>query len=60
MGILYGERFVTYRFWDLRQLHGRKMAVEISWGEYFGFGHADISRKENKGLTDHFKSLYLL
>ena len=26
------KRFVTYRFWDLRRLQGREVAVKMSWG----------------------------
>lgn len=59
MGILKRKSLAVSRFRDLRWLHG-EMAVEVSWGLYFKFGHADVGRKENKGPTDCYKLSYLL
>lgn len=59
MGILKRKRFVASGFCHLRRLPG-DMAVEVSWGVYFGFGHTDMGRKENQGPAEHYKPLYLL
>ena len=45
MGILKRKKFVPFRFWDLRQLHG-EMVDEMSWRVYFEFGHGQ-ERKES-------------
>ena len=54
IGILLEKRFVTYRFWDLRRLQGREVAVKMSWGYILapaeGEGHEGVPPPPDKDL----------
>lgn len=50
MGTLQGKRFVTYRFWDLRQLQGGEMAYKMSWGYILDLVRQSWAGKKIKGV----------
>ena len=57
IGILLEKRFVTYRFWDLRRLQGREVAVKMSWGYILDLVRQSWAGKKIKGLKtimNHF------